>query len=93
MTALSNDEQNLYAADNQGYIIVWKKTDFSGCQRFQRHSKTYLQSVLTDEYRLYGGSIWEDCTIGIYDKKTMDVVETLEGPLGTIFCLASDDSY
>ncbi len=45
-----------------------------------------------DEQYLYGGSIWTDCTIGIYDKNTLDVLEVLEGPLGTIFCLDSDES-
>lgn len=93
LTALTNDAKNLYVADNQGFITVWKKTDTSQTQRVQSHSETYLNSLFVDEDRLYGGSIWEDCTIGIHDKKTLGIVETLEGPLGTIFCLISDDSY
>ncbi|MFW9808728.1 MAG: WD40 repeat domain-containing protein [Candidatus Thorarchaeota archaeon] len=92
MTALSNDDQNLYAADNQGRITIWKKSELSESQYIQSHSATYLQSLHTDSDYLYGGSIWEDCTIGIYDKKSLDVLETLDGAHGTIFCLVSDDS-
>ncbi|MFW9925210.1 MAG: WD40 repeat domain-containing protein [Candidatus Thorarchaeota archaeon] len=92
MTALSNDDQNLYATDNKGRITIWKKSELSEPQHISSHSTTYLQSLHVDLDYLYGGSIWEDCTIRVYDKKTFDVLELLDGSQGTIFCIVSDDS-
>lgn len=93
MTTLAVCDLNLYAADNQGSIVAWKKPGFSEIETYQSHSKTYLYSLCADDHYLYGGSIWTDCTIGVYDKETLDVIETLDGPLGTIFCLVSDDAH
>ncbi len=73
--------------------MIWKKSDSSESRQFQSHSKTYLLSLLTDEHYLYGGSTWEDATIGIYDRKKLDLVRTLDGPQGSVFCLASDDLH
>ncbi|MGY5864584.1 MAG: hypothetical protein RTV41_08260 [Candidatus Thorarchaeota archaeon] len=92
ITALTNDSQNLYVANDKGIITVLEKPGLVDSQSHQCHSKTYLTSLLNDDDFLYGGSIWTDCTVGIYDKKTLDVIEILEGPSGTIFCLVSDDS-
>ncbi|MHA1951141.1 MAG: hypothetical protein ACXAAO_00795 [Candidatus Thorarchaeota archaeon] len=93
MTALASSELNLYAADNQGSIIVLEKSGLSEVETYQSHSKTYLHSLFIDDHYLYGGSIWTDCTIGVYDLKTLDNVATLDGPLGTIFCLISDETH
>lgn len=93
MSALTNHERNLYAANDKGLITVFEKSKLTETLRLRCHSKTYLMSLLVDEQFLYGGSIWTDCTIGVYNKDTLDVVDTLEGPLGTIFCLVSDGSY
>ncbi|MHA2025578.1 MAG: WD40 repeat domain-containing protein [Candidatus Thorarchaeota archaeon] len=90
---MTNDEHNLYVSNNQGFITVFEKSGQTDSQSHQCHSKTYLKSLLVDDDFLYGGSIWTDCTVGVYDKKTLDVLEILEGPLGTIFCLVSADSF
>jgi WD40 repeat protein len=74
-------------------MTILEKPEFAESKSSACHSKTYLKSLFVDEHYLYGGSIWTDCTIGIYDKNTLDVIRILEGPLGTIFCLDSDNSY
>ncbi|MFW9792868.1 MAG: hypothetical protein ACFFEE_01095 [Candidatus Thorarchaeota archaeon] len=80
-------------SNNKGIITVLEKPELAVIKRTQCHSKTYLKSLFVDEQNLYGGSIWTDCNIGIYDKDTLDVVKVLKGPQGTIFCLDSDESY
>ena len=80
-------------SNNKGIITALEKSELADIRSIQSHSKTYLKSLFVDEQNLYGGSVWTDCTIGIYDKDTLDVIEVVEGPLGTIFCLDSDKSY
>jgi len=83
----------LYSCDNSGAITVWKKSDFDIYKQVPSQSSTYLLSLLADNQYLYGGTIWEDCSIKIYDALNLELIETLVGPMGSIFAFASDDHY
>ena len=93
MTALANDDLQLYSADDSGMITAWKKPALDLYKKIQSQSSTYLLSLFADNPHLYGGTIWNDCTIKVYDKSNLDLNKTLEGHLGTVFTFASDDDY
>ena len=93
MTALANDDLHLYSADNSGMISVWKKPELDQFKQVQSQSSTYLLSLFADNQNLYGGTIWNDCSIKVYDKLSLELKQTLEGPLGSVFVFASDDQY
>jgi len=93
LTALANDDLHLYSADNSGMISVWKKSELDLFKQVQSQSSTYLLSLFADNQNLYGGTIWNDCSIKVYDKLNLELKQTLEGPLGSVFVFASDDQY
>jgi WD40 repeat protein len=93
LTALANDNLNLYASDDVGRIISWKKHELYTYKQVPSHSTTYLQSLHVDNDYLFGGTTWNDCSIRIYEKSNLELKHTLEGPLGTVFVFASDDDY
>lgn len=93
LTALANNDLHLYSSDNLGMITFWKKPELDEYVQVPSQSSTYLLSLLADNQYLYGGTIWEDCSIKVYDKLNLDLKQTLVGPLGTIFSLTSDDHY
>ena len=91
MTAIANDDLHLYSTDNSGMIRAWKKPELDLFKQVQSQSSTYLLSLFADNQNLYGGTIWNDCSIKVYDKLNLDLIQTLEGPLGSVFTFASDD--
>ena len=56
-------------------------------------SSTYLKSIFADNQYLYGGTIWNDCSIKVYDQMNLELKASLEGPLATVFVFDSDDKY
>jgi len=93
LTAIANDDNHLYSADTSGRISFWKKPDFDNKKQVESQSSTYLNSIFADNEFLYGGTVWNDCSIKVYDPRKLELIQTLEGPLGTIFVFASDDNY
>ena len=93
LTALANDDLHLLSADDSGTITVWKKPELDLLKQVQSQSSTYLNSLFADNQHVYGGTIWNDCTIKVYDKLNLELKQTLEGPLGTVFTFASDEDY
>ena len=57
------------------------------------HSSTYLHSLFADDQYLYGGTIWDDCSIKVYDRTNIELIRSLEGFTGTVFVLLSDDRH
>ena len=84
---------HLYSSDDSGLITAWEKPDLDTFKQVPSHSSTYLLSLFADNHYLYGGTIWKDCNIKVYDKLNLDLKQTLEGPLGSVFVFASDDNY
>ncbi len=74
-------------------ITAWKKPEMDGFKQFPSQSSTYLLSLFADNQYLYGGTIWNDCSIKVYDRLNFELKQTLEGPLGSVFVFASDDDY
>jgi hypothetical protein len=68
-------------------IRVLKKPELNLYRQAQYHGTTYFISLLADDKYLYGGTVWNDCSIKVYDKSNFDVKTSLEGHLGTVFTL------
>ncbi|MFW9795818.1 MAG: WD40 repeat domain-containing protein [Candidatus Thorarchaeota archaeon] len=73
-------------------ITVWKKSNLRTFEQFQSKSSTYLKSLLVDDHYLYGGTLWNDCSIKLYDKSSLELLNSFEGSQGTVFALVSDHS-
>lgn len=93
ITGLATDDVHLFSTDNAGQITSREKPEFNIFRNGQSHSSTYIQSLHVDNQFLYGGTIWEDCSIKLYDKLNLELKKTLTGPLGTVFTLVSDDDF
>ena len=57
------------------------------------HSSSYLYSLFADNQYLYGGTIWDDCSIKVYNGTNLELIRSLEGFTGTVFVLLSDDHH
>jgi hypothetical protein len=93
LTALTNDDLHLYAAYDSGMITMWEKPTLDVSMQVPSGSSAYIQSLLVDDRYLYGGTLWNDCSIKVFDKQSLELKHSLQGSQGTIFVLSSRNRF
>ncbi|TFG33678.1 hypothetical protein EU527_07265 [Candidatus Thorarchaeota archaeon] len=91
VNVIAVDSQQLYAADNQGNLSIWKKTMLDSPIVIPSQTSTQIESLHSDDKYLYTGSIASDSVIRVHNQDLV-LIKVLEGHVGTIFDLASDES-
>lgn len=89
--AISVDSQQLYAADSQGTLTIWKKTMLDSPVIISGLVSTQIESIHSDDKYLYTGSIIGDSVIRVYNQDLV-LICVLEGHTGTIFDIASNEN-
>lgn len=92
ITAITVDDNNLYASDSDGGLSVWRKPALDSPHVIPGQTATQIVSLLSDGQYLYSGSISGDPVIRVYDLD-LDLIEVLKGHVGTIFGIVSDDNH
>jgi len=90
VNAISVDSEQLYAADNNGALSIWKKTMLEHPITIPGDPSLQIETLHSDNDYLYCGGITGNTIIRVHNRD-MEIIKKLEGHIGTIFDMASDD--
>lgn len=89
--AIAVDSRQVYVADSQGFLSIWKKPGLGLPIIVTGQTSTQIESLHSDDKYLYTGCITGDTVVRIYNQD-LDLLKILDEHVGTIFGLATDEN-
>ncbi len=86
--AIAVDSQQLYVADTDGNLTIWKKSMLDHPIVIPKQTSSIIETLHSDDKYLFTGSITGDTVVRVYNQD-IDLLKVLEGHTGTIFDLAT----